>query len=187
MLKQTARQEIVVHEKIDAAAEVIKGLVRGLGLRAILTGLHNAFNHGEILKECNVDFTQEQLEQLYSYLEPLSALGRRLEGWQPKLAFLPRRPVIRGLVLPDLMRQNLKTKVNIMASRAVNGKVVFVTAAWRAGHTNLAIPVAYKYPLPAVETKKGTFLILNPSAEMEDGKEVKVKTSEGSLFALLVA
>jgi hypothetical protein len=65
-----------VHEVSD---EVIRGLLKGVGVEGFFIGLHNAFSHGDALSNAGYEFTDEQLSQFFEHFEGLCELAKEIE------------------------------------------------------------------------------------------------------------
>lgn len=75
-----ASREVTQRQQdVDLVDEVVKGLLRGgISPRTLFVGIHNAFVHGEILKEADVEFTDKQLEKLFEHFDDLIAVAKKM-------------------------------------------------------------------------------------------------------------
>jgi hypothetical protein len=64
----------------DVAEQVIRGLIKSVGPEAFFLGLHNGFNHGEILKEADYYFEDTDLEKLFDHFEQLVKIAQEIEN-----------------------------------------------------------------------------------------------------------
>ena len=75
MSKVMSHPTVVAHE---VAETVIRGLVKGVGVQAFFTGLHNAFCFGEVLKD-DYEVTDAQLAEMFEHFEVLDRIAREIE------------------------------------------------------------------------------------------------------------
>ncbi len=64
----------------EASEQVIRGLVKGVGVKAFFIGLHNAFVHGDALTDANYDFSDEQLNEMFKHFGGLNKIARKIEA-----------------------------------------------------------------------------------------------------------
>ena len=63
----------------STATEIIKALITTVGIRAVAVGLHNSIYHGNVFKSLDMDFTDEDLKNLYAGIEVFSAAAKILD------------------------------------------------------------------------------------------------------------
>ncbi len=66
-------------EAHEVSEQVIRGLVKGVGIQAFFTGLHNAFAHGQIMEE-KYTFNDNQLGDMFEHFESLNTIARYIEN-----------------------------------------------------------------------------------------------------------
>lgn len=64
--------------------DIVKGVLEGLlcsgkvSPKELFTGLHNTFAHGDILTKNGVEFSNEQLEEMFVHLEGLVSIAKKM-------------------------------------------------------------------------------------------------------------
>ena len=74
---------VQVHDAIEAhdlVEHFIKMLIQQeVQPSSIMSGIHNAFVHGDILTECHLDFTEKQLEEMFQHFDGLIKIMKAIE------------------------------------------------------------------------------------------------------------
>ena len=63
----------------ETAREIITALIKTVGIRAVAVGLHNSISYGDVFKSLDMDFTDEDLKNLYAGIEVFSAAAKILD------------------------------------------------------------------------------------------------------------
>lgn len=61
------------------AEEVLRGLVKAVGLRAVTIGLLNAMVGGQCLEHAGYHVDDEQLDQMFRHLDGLHDIAKKIE------------------------------------------------------------------------------------------------------------
>jgi len=66
------------NQSIYTCEEVVKGLIRSNGIQNLAIGLHNALAHGDILTECDTEFTEADLGKLFKGVDQMVAASKKM-------------------------------------------------------------------------------------------------------------
>lgn len=64
---------------VNVAENVVRGLIKsGVTPQELFVGIHNAFCHGEIFEECDIECSDGQLGELFEHIDALSKIAKKL-------------------------------------------------------------------------------------------------------------
>ncbi|MDE2022473.1 MAG: hypothetical protein KGI71_06195 [Patescibacteria group bacterium] len=79
-MKNTKTQELLLTQRVETADAVIRALISTVGLSGFASGLNNALFHGDILEKNDIEFTDEQLSELYDGIDRFAIAARKITG-----------------------------------------------------------------------------------------------------------
>ena len=65
--------------EIDIVEDLVKSLVKTTSLRTVFVGIHNAFAHGEAMIDADLQFTDEDLSEMFKSFENLIVIAQKIE------------------------------------------------------------------------------------------------------------
>lgn len=66
--------------QVEVTDHVLRSLVKAVGPKNFFIGLHNAFAHGEVLKDAGFPVTDKELGKLFKNFEKLIKTAKKIEG-----------------------------------------------------------------------------------------------------------